>query len=62
MFILRPIFSSYYFHFNTKSQKLCAEQEEHMQSKINTIYNHCACIVYYAFHLTIMEDKIWTYC
>jgi len=36
-------------------------QEENMQSKINTIYKYCACIVYCTFHLTIMEDKIWTY-
>jgi len=60
--MLRPIFSSYYFHFNTNSQNCVLTQEEHMQSKINTIYKHCASIVYYAFHLTIMEDKIWTYC
>ena len=61
MLILRPIFSSYYIYFNTNNQKCVLKLEEHMQSKTNTVYNYCGCIVYYWIHLTIMEDKIWTY-
>jgi hypothetical protein len=59
--ILRPIFCSYYFHLNTNCQNCVLKLEERMQSKTNTIYNSCGCIVGSAFHLTIMEDKIWTY-
>jgi hypothetical protein len=61
MLILRSIFSSYYIYFNTNNQKCVLKLEEHMQSKTNTVYNYCGCIVYYWIHLTIMEDKIWTY-
>jgi hypothetical protein len=59
--ILRPIFSSYYIYFNTNSQKCVLKLEEHMQSKTNTVYNYCGCILYYSFHLKIMNNKIWTY-